>query len=148
MANAKKSKTTDYGLGHAIEALAGLDPQQRERLLARIRQSDPEIAEKLNQRMFQFEDLQHTTERSLSEFLRTISDGVLALALRGASETLLKKVWAAFSQRKAEMLRQQIQQLGPQPLRKVEEARESIMALAKDWIDSGKLVVEKSDQWV
>ena len=148
MSSAKKSKTTEFGLNHALDALSGLDPEHRERLLKQIGGMDPEVAEELNRRMFRFEDLIHASSRSLAEMLKEVKDKTLCLSLRGASQDLLMKVFSCFSSRKVEMLKEEITNMGPQPVRKVDEAKAEIMSKAKAWVDDGKLVLENSEKMV
>lgn len=148
MSNAKKSKVSEFGVTHALEALAGLDPEHRERLLKQIAASDPEVAEELERRMFQFEDLAFASTLTLSNFLKEVADQKLCLALRGMNDDFLKKIFSVFSSRKQDMLKEEMQMMGPQPLSKVNEARSEIMGKAKAWLDDGKLVLENSEQMV
>lgn len=148
MSSAKKSKISEFGVTHALEALAGLDPEHRDRLLKQIAASDPEVAEELERRIFQFEDLAFASSLTLANFLKELPDAKLCLALRGMSDDFLEKVFSVFSARKKEMLKEEMQMMGPQALSKVKEARGEIMAKAKAWLDDGKLVLENSEQMV
>ncbi|MAF90718.1 MAG: hypothetical protein CL674_05530 [Bdellovibrionaceae bacterium] len=148
MSNAKKSKVSEFGVTHALEALAGLDPEHRDNLLKQIAATDPDVAEELERRMFQFEDLAFASSLSLSNFLKEISDQKLCLALRGMSEDYQSKIFSVFSSRKKKMLKDEMQMMGPQALSKVKEARAEIMGKAKAWLDDGKLVLENSEQMV
>lgn len=141
MSAAKKSKTTEWGLTQAVEAVSHLEGEARERLLEEIRRQDPEVAKEIEDRMFRFEDLLLANEKSLGEFLRQIPEDKLCLSLRGASPDILGKFFSCFSQRKVEMLSESISDMGPQPKSKVEEARAEIIHQAKRWVQEGSLVL-------
>lgn len=149
MSSAKKSKTTEWGLTQAVEALSHLEGEAREKLLLQLKAMDPEVAEELDKRMFRFEDLMLVNEKGLAELLRDISEPKLCLSLRGAHPSLLEKIFSCFSGRKIQMLSESIQDMGPQPKSKVDEARAEIIAEAKKRIQDGRMVIaSKSDPLV
>ena len=141
MRSAKKSKTSEWGLTHAVEALSYLEGDARRKLMDKIRQMDPEVAEAIDQRMFKFEDLCLANDRGLSELLGEVKEQTLLLALRGAGPKLLQKVFGCFSQRKQSMIQEGLTDMGPQPRSKVEEAQAEIIKLAKQKITEGTLII-------
>lgn len=149
MSAAKKSKTTEWGLTHAVEALSYLEGDARAKLLEEIRKQDPHVADEIDKRMFRFDDLALANEAGLAEMLKEVSEEKLCLALRGASPIILEKIFSCFSSRKQNMISESIQNIGPQPKSKVDEARDEIIQLAKSKIQNGSLVLNgKGEQMV
>ncbi|MFK8138576.1 MAG: FliG C-terminal domain-containing protein [Bdellovibrionales bacterium] len=148
MAAAKKPKTTQYGVTQALEALSHVDQKTRESIMKNLAVLDPEVARELDEKMLRFEDLVLMNHSGLQSFMKEIEDKKLVLALRGASPDLLKKIFSCFSKRKVQMLGEDIKNLGPQPLSKVEEVRSEIMKEARVFLEAGKMVISTSEEVV
>jgi flagellar motor switch protein FliG len=145
MGAAKKDKTTEWGLTHAVEAVSALEGEARETLLNQIRKMDPEVAKAIEDRMFRFEDLLLANQQGLNKLLSSLPEKSLYLSLRGASPQILEKFYSCFSARKVEMIKEGVEDLGPQPRSKVEEARKEMIDIAKKMLASGELVLSSSN---
>tara|TARA_R110000868_G_scaffold204946_3_gene453187 strand:- start:53729 stop:54157 length:429 start_codon:yes stop_codon:yes gene_type:complete len=133
------------GVEAAAKMLAGLDPKDRERVLADIIKRDPSMAEALKEAMVTFEDLIHISVKQLQELLREIKVADLALGLRVAS----KELRAHFYGTLPKSMRQEIDEvlLGPvRPLEKVLEAQEAVMSVVRSKIDKGEIVLSRTDE--
>lgn len=110
-------------------------------ILARIEETDAEISERIKQDMFTFEDLTKVDDRGIQEILKEITSQELALALKAAVDEIKEKIFRNMSERAAEMLREDIEALGPTRLSDVEKAQQAITRAALKLEGEGKIVV-------
>lgn len=130
------------GIEAVVEVLTRVDRSTERTILDSLRVADPDLAEQIKQRMFVFEDIIHLDDRSLQRVLREVDfNSVLPLALKGASEELRDKFFRNISHRAAEMLRENIEFMGPVRLRQVEEAQQQIVAVIRRLDEEGEIVV-------
>ncbi|MBW2057130.1 MAG: flagellar motor switch protein FliG [Deltaproteobacteria bacterium] len=110
-------------------------------ILSRIEETDAELSERIKQDMFTFEDLANVDDRGMQEILKEITSQELALALKAATDEIKEKVFRNMSERAAEMLREDIEALGPTRLSDVEKAQQAITRAALKLEGEGKIVV-------
>lgn len=134
-------KIEKKGFYEAVEMLKTLDGPHQKRLLEQLAAQDPELAEKLKNRLFQFEDLANVGKNALLSILKNVNERTLFFALRGASSEVKNAVFSCFSPRAAQMLQENIDALGPQPLSKVKEAQTEIAHIALSLEILGKVVL-------
>ncbi len=117
------------GIKEVAEMMNLLDEATRERIMGDIERREPEVARKIRDRMFTFEELLKIPSEELQKVLRLVPQRKLALALRGLSRELLALIDGALSGRAAEALRDEVRGLGPQRLTAVEDARHDLAML-------------------
>ena len=110
-------------------------------ILSRLEETDPEMSDRIKQDMFTFEDLIKVDDRGVQEILKEITSQELALALKAASDEIKDKIFRNMSERAAEMLREDIEALGPTRLSDVEKAQQAITRAALKLEGEGKIVV-------
>ena len=110
-------------------------------ILSRIEETDPELSDRIKQDMFTFEDLIKVDDRGIQEILKEITSQELALGLKAASDEIKEKIFRNMSERAAEMLREDIEALGPTRLSDVEKAQQAITRAALKLEGEGKIVV-------
>lgn len=133
------------GVEAAAKMLAGLDPKDRERVLADIVKRDPSMAEALKEAMVTFEDLIYISVKQLQELLREIKIHDLALGLRVASKELRAHFYATLPKSMCQEIDEVL--LGPvRPLEKVLEAQEAVMSVVRAKIDKGQIVLSRADE--
>ena len=93
--------------------------------------------------MFVFEDIVTIDDRSIQRVLREIEPQDLALALKGASEEVERKLYNNMSKRASEMLKEDIEFMGPVRLRDVEEAQQRIVNVIRKLEEAGEIVVAR-----
>jgi flagellar motor switch protein FliG len=138
------SKAADESLGGiqtAAEILNHLDHKTESAILERIEGERMEMAEEIRQSMFVFEDLCQLDDRSVRGLLKEISNDELILSLRTASEELKEKIFKNVSQRAAQMIREDMEVMGPVKLRDVEQAQLNVIKTARRLADEGKIVL-------
>ncbi|MCF8061218.1 MAG: flagellar motor switch protein FliG [Deltaproteobacteria bacterium] len=129
------------GIQAAAEIMNQVDQKTETSILERIEADREELAEEIRQSMFVFEDLIHLDDRSIRTLLKEISNDELILALKTASEGLADKIFGNVSQRAAQMMKEDMEVMGPVRLRDVEQAQQNILKTARRLEEEGKIVL-------
>ncbi|MBK8523036.1 MAG: flagellar motor switch protein FliG [Betaproteobacteria bacterium] len=106
-----------------------------------IREYDPDLAQKILDEMFVFENLNDLDDRSIQLLLREIQSDSLILAMKGASPELREKIFKNMSQRAAEMLREDLEARGPVRVSEVESEQKEILKIVRRLADEGQIVL-------
>jgi flagellar motor switch protein FliG len=118
-----------------------LDSQTEAQLMQQIKDKDPELAQKIQDLMFVFENLLEVDDRSIQALLREVSSETLILALKGSDATLRDKIFKNMSKRAAELLKDDLEVKGPVRISEVEAAQKEILATARRMAESGEMVL-------
>ena len=129
------------GIQTAAEILNNLEQKTENAILEAIEGEREELAEEIRQSMFVFEDLAQLDDRSIRAMLKEISNDELTLALRTASDELSEKIFGNVSQRAAQMMKEDMEVMGPVKLRDVEQAQLNIIKTARRLAEEGKIVL-------
>jgi flagellar motor switch protein FliG len=133
----------------AANILNFLDGTQGSRVIDDMNRADEQLAVKIQDLMFVFDNLIDVDDRGLQELLRGVSTDRLLLALKGADERLKEKIFANMSQRAAEMLKEDMAARGPVKLSEVESAQKEILAIARKMAEAGTLALGgKGEEYV
>jgi flagellar motor switch protein FliG len=106
-----------------------------------IREYDPDLAQRILDEMFVFENLLEIDDRSIQLILREIQSDSLIIALKGASPDLREKIFKNMSQRAAEMVREDLESKGPVRLSEVEAEQKDILKVVRRLADEGQIVL-------
>jgi flagellar motor switch protein FliG len=119
-----------YGGVRAVsEMFNRLDSGSSKDILEAIEQNDPKLVETIRHMMFVFEDLLLLSQEAIKEMLGKVDRKILTLALKGTSDQLKNHILQLMSQRGAEMLREDLESLGPIKIKEVEAAQQQIIAV-------------------
>lgn len=118
------------GLEAAADVVKRLDGEISEQLIDQISITDPEAADKLRKSLFTFEDLLRIDGRGMQTLLKDVATDQLVVALKSASAELREKVFGNISSRAANMLREELELLGPVRVSDVETAQQAIVDVA------------------
>jgi len=131
------SRESYGGVRAVAEMLNRLDSASSREILERIEQQDPNVAETIRHLMFVFEDLLLIDPLGLKEVLGKVDRKILTVALKGTSEQLRNQILGCMSQRGAEMLREDMEALGPIKIKEVESAQQQIIAMVRQLESEG-----------
>jgi flagellar motor switch protein FliG len=121
-----------YGGVRAVsEMFNRLDSVTSKDILEAIEENDPKLVESIRHLMFVFEDLLLLSGEALKEMLGKVDRKTLTVALKGTSEQLKNHILQLMSQRGAEMLKEDMEALGPIKIREVEAAQQQIIAVIR-----------------
>ena len=98
--------------------------------------------------MFVFEDIVMLDDRSVQTLLREVSNDTLLLALKTASEEIKEKFFKNMSSRAAEMLKEDLETMGPVKVSEVENAQKEIVKIVRKLIQEGKITLGKGEEMV
>lgn len=138
--NAIAKKTIKGGIKTAAEILNYIGSAQ-ESILESVRTQDAELAQKIMDEMFVFEDILNVDDRGIQLVLREVQSESLIVALKGASEELREKIFKNMSQRAAEMLREDLESKGPVKVSEVEAEQKEILKVVRRLADEGQIVL-------
>ncbi len=139
------------GVGSVAEILNVTDRTTERSLLENLAQEDPDLVEEIRRLMFVFEDISKLTDRDIQTLLKNIENSQWATALKGSSEELKSKVLNNMSKRAAELLREEMDYLGPVRLSDVEQMQQQIVDLVRRLEDAGDLnthAEEEEEQFI
>ncbi len=129
------------GLDKVVDILNNLKNSIDADILDDIEENDPDMVEEIRKRMFTFENLTALDGRSLQMILREVNNDSLTMALKTASDEMQEKVFANMSARAADMIRDDLEAMGPVRLSEVEAMQQSIVKIAMKLEEEGKLVL-------
>lgn len=129
------------GVAHIAEILNQTDAVSTELILSEIEEADGELAAEIKQKMFVFEDLVLVDDRGFQKLLRQVETGELAVALKAASDEVKEKVFKNMSERAGDMLREEMEDLGPVRMTEVIEAQENITTIIQGMESKGEIII-------
>lgn len=130
------------GFKAVADLLNRVNAEEAKKILETIEEAQPQLALNIRNLMFTFEDLMTVPPASLREVVSGVDKRVLALALRGAKDELRAQVFKAMSSRAAEMLKEDMEVLGPVRSREVMQAQQEILSLARRLEGEGKVILK------
>lgn len=134
-------KSAAGGVGAAADILNYMGGQYEASVSTFIRESDPELAQKIQDKMFVFDDLASLDDRAIQLLLREVQSESLIVAMKGISDELKEKIFKNMSTRAAEMLREDLEAKGPVRLSEVESEQKEILKIVRRLADEGQIVM-------
>ena len=110
-------------------------------LMNAIEQRDPQVAAEVKRLMFMFEDILYIDDRSVQRILREVDKKDLTLALKIADDKLKQKIYTNMSERASDMIKEELQFMGPVKLRDVEASQTKIIEVIRQLEDSEEIVI-------
>jgi len=140
----------DFTIAGGLDALVAIinnaDRATERNIMEKLEEEDPELAEEVKKRLFVFEDILGLDDRSLQRVLRDVDMKDVALALKGASEALREKFFKNLSKRAVEMLKEDMEYMGPVRVRDVEEAQQKIVNVIRALEEAGEIVIARGGE--
>jgi len=129
------------GVKLVAEVLNNVDKNTQKAILSYLQETDPELAEDIKRLMFTFDDIVLIDDRSMQRVVKEIDSKELALALKGASEEVKEKFFKSMSERAADMIREEMEYMGPVRLRDVEAAQQRILDVISRLEEEGAIII-------
>jgi len=133
------------GVRPAAEILNLMKSHQEEAAIEAVREFDGELAQKIVDEMFLFENLVDVEDRSIQRLLQEIESDTLIIALKGADEPLRMKFFRNMSRRQAELMTDDLASRGPVRLSQVEAEQKTILNVVRRLAESGEILIGGSD---
>jgi flagellar motor switch protein FliG len=133
------------GVSSVAEILNVIDRATERSLLENLAQENAELVEEIRRLMFVFEDIGKFGDREIQTLLKNVESSQWAMALKGASEELKEKILKNMSKRAADLLKEEMEYLGPVKLSSVEQTQQQIVDIIRRLEDAGELTTHSDD---
>jgi flagellar motor switch protein FliG len=134
------------GIPTVVEILNQVDRGTEKVILEELEKEDAALAEQIRQQMFIFEDIVSLDDASIQRVLREIDYNDIALALKGASDEVKSRIFKNMSKRGGEILRENMEYMGPVRLRDVEEAQQKVVMVIRRLDESGEIIISRGGE--
>lgn len=130
------------GVKEVAEILNRIERSTEKSIMAELEERDPELADEIARLMFTFEDIIYVDDSGIQKTLREVESRDLALALKAANEDVREKIFRNMSERAREIIKEEIDFMGPVRLRSVEEAQQKVVNVVRRLEEAGELIVQ------
>jgi flagellar motor switch protein FliG len=134
-------KSSLGGVKTAAEIINMLGSSVEASVLDYIREADADLAQKIMDNMFTFDDLEKVDDKGIQSMLKEVQSESLVVALKGASAELREKIFRNMSTRAAETLREDLESRGPVRLSEVESEQKEMLKIVRRLVDEGQIVL-------
>ena len=131
------------GLQVLVDIINGVDKSTEDAVMEFVEEDDAEMANDIRNLMFVFEDLTNIDDTAMREILKKVEGQQLTFALKTATEEMKEKIFSNLSQRAGEMLKDDLEAMGPVRLAEVEEAQQAVVRAAKELEADGTITLGK-----
>lgn len=139
--------TQDYtkagGIDAIVDILNQVDRGTEKFIIENLEETEIELAEEIKRKMFVFEDIATLDKTAIQRFLREVENADLTVALKGATPELADLFYANMSKRMGEMVREELEFMGPVRIKDVEEAQQNIVNVIRRLEDAGEIIISR-----
>lgn len=139
--------TQDYastgGIQAIVDILNAVDRGTEKFIMETLEIQEADLAEEIRKRMFVFEDIINLDSVSIQRFIREIDNSELSIALKGSTDEVKDIIFANMSKRMSEMLKEDMEFMGPVRLRDVEEAQQKIVNVIRKLEEAGEIIIAR-----
>ncbi|UDF33373.1 UNVERIFIED_ORG: flagellar motor switch protein FliG [Shinella sp. XGS7] len=137
----RMKKSNLGGVKTAAEIINMMGSSVEASVLDYIREADTDLAQKIMDNMFTFDDLEKIDDRGIQAVLKEVQSESLVVALKGAGPELREKVFRNMSSRAAETLREDLESRGPVRLSEVEAEQKEMLKIVRRLVDEGTIML-------
>ena len=134
------------GVSAAVELINRMDRTSATQLIEGIYEADSNLAENIQQMMFVFDDLVNLDKHAVQQILKEVSNDELIMALKTASEEIKDMIFGNLSERAREMIKEDMDVMGPVRLRDVEAAQRQMVQVARKLEEEGKIQIQSAGE--
>ena len=131
------------GVDAVVEILNTVDRGTEKHIMESLEIDEPELADEIRKKMFVFEDILSLDDRSIQRVLREVDNNELAVALKSANEDVQAAIFKNLSKRLAQMIKEDMDFMGPVRMKDVEEAQQKIVNIIRKLEDYGEIVISR-----
>ncbi len=136
------------GMVSVVDILKGLDKEVARPILDQLRDKDETLFTQVDRLLLIFDDLKDLSDRDIQTILKHISSDDLVKSLKGAIEEVAERFFGNMSQRAAEIMREDMEVMGPMKLADVEDAQQTVLKVIRQLDDDGAITLSSSDDMV
>ncbi|MDR0598195.1 MAG: flagellar motor switch protein FliG [Treponema sp.] len=138
--------TAAGGVENIVEILNLVDRSSEKQIIEALEDEDPELAEDIKKRMFVFEDIVMLDDRAIQRVMREVDSQELSKALKSVDTEVQDKIFRNMSKRAAQMLKEDMEFMGPVRLKDVEESQQKIVSIIRHLEETGEIVVARAGE--
>ncbi|NLI13229.1 MAG: flagellar motor switch protein FliG [Peptococcaceae bacterium] len=142
----QQDQTVVGGVQSLVDILNRVGRSAEKVILEGLEREDPVLAEEVKRRMFVFEDLIQLPDNFIQRVLKEVNSKDLVLAMRGANEEVNSRIYKNMSKRAAEMIKEEIEVMGPVRLKEVEKAQQKIVTIIRKLDESGEIIISRGGE--
>ena len=131
------------GVDAVVEILNTVDRGTEKHIMETLEVEEPELADEIRKKMFVFEDILLLDDRAIQRVLRDVDNNDLAIACKGSTEEVQNAIFSNMSKRLAEMIREDMEFMGPVRMKDVEEAQQKIVNIIRKLEDAAEIVISR-----
>lgn len=143
---ASEDYTSAGGIDSVVEILNLVDRGTEKTIIEALEEEDPELAEEIKKRMFVFEDIVLLDDRAIQKVMREVDNSDLAKALKSVDTEVQEKIFKNMSKRAANLLREDMDFMGPIRIKDVEDAQQKIVNIIRKLEEAGEIVVARAGE--
>ena len=131
------------GVDAVVDILNTVDRGTEKHIMETLEVEEPELADEIRKKMFVFEDILLLDDRAIQRVLRDVDNNDLAIACKGSTEEVQNAIFSNMSKRLAEMIKEDMEFMGPVRMKDVEEAQQKIVNIIRKLEDSAEIVISR-----
>lgn len=129
------------GVDSIAEMLNLADRATEKSIMEALESEDPDLVEQIRRLMFVFEDILQVDDRGIQKVLKEVDNNELALSLKTASEELREKIFRNMSERAVQLIKEEMEFMGPVRISEVEGAQQKIVDIVRRLEDAGEIII-------
>jgi len=142
----QQDQTVVGGVQSLVDILNRVGRSAEKVILEGLEREDPVLAEEVKRRMFVFEDLIQLPDNFIQRVLKEVNSKDLVLAMRGANEDVNTRIYKNMSKRAAEMIKEEMEIMGPVRLKEVEKAQQKVVSIIRKLDESGEIIISRGGE--
>lgn len=135
--------TSAGGIDTVVAIINNADRTTERNIIETLEEDDPDLAEEIKKKMFVFEDIITLDDKSIQKVMRNVDNNDLSKALKSVDPEVQDKIFRNMSKRAAQMLKDDMEFMGPVRLKEVEEAQQKIVSVIRKLEEQGEIVVAR-----
>lgn len=135
--------TSTGGIQSVVDILNVVDRSTERNIMEELEVADPELSEEIKKRMFVFEDIVGLDARSIQRIIRDVDNSQWAISLKSASDEVKDKIFGNMSSRLVEMIKEDIEFMGPVRLKDIEDAQQNIVNVIRKLEEDGEIITPR-----
>lgn len=141
---ANQDYTIVGGVDSIVDILNSVDRTTNKRIMDDLEVENVELAEEIKKKMFLFEDIVKLDDKSIQRVLREVDNNSIALALKGVKVDVQEAIFRNLSSRLADMIREDMEYMGPVRIKDVEEVQQGIVDKVRELEERGEIVIARA----
>ncbi len=135
--------TSAGGIDTVVAIINNADRTTERNIIEALEEDDPDLAEEIKKKMFVFEDIITLDDKSIQKVMRNVDNADLSKALKSVDSEVQDKIFRNMSKRAAQMLKDDMEFMGPVRLKEVEETQQKIVSIIRKLEEQGEIVVAR-----